>query len=260
MAIRKKIEAPTAMELGKGNAISKVCAVLSTLSERSPLRLSEIADATGLNRVTALRILEELTATGFIQRMENPPRYDFGPEVVAIAAAASRSLNIRDIVRPSLLRLADLSGDTVLFSVRSNSEAICVDRVTGDYPIRANFLHIGSRRPLGVGGGSMALLAALPAGERAAVLEITCNHLAAHPRLNRAVLEDHIRAYETQGYVTMYDLVVEKMGAIGYPILDGYGNVLGSISLVALSDRVREREPALVEAMAQEVRQIVRQL
>lgn len=256
----RKMEEPTVKELGKGNAISKVCAVLSALTAQSPLRLNEISEATGLNRVTALRILEELTEAGFIVRGGNPPRYDFGPEVVAMAAAASRSFNIRDAVRPSLLRLADQSGDTVLLSVRTGAESVVVDRVVGDYPIRANFLDIGSRRPLGIGGGSMALLAWLPPAERDAVLDITCSRIAAYPRIDRAILQDHIAQAQARDYVAMFDIVVEKMGAIGLPLRDAQGRVVAAISITALSERIAEREAALVEMLSQESRAIARQL
>ena len=44
----------------KFNAIQKVCAILRVLAQRSPLRLTEIADATSLNKATALRILATL--------------------------------------------------------------------------------------------------------------------------------------------------------------------------------------------------------
>lgn len=256
----KRIMATSIKDLGKGNAIAKVCAVLSTLTAKSPLRLNEISDATGLNRVTALRILEELTEIGYINRAGNPPRYDFGPEVVAMAAAASRSFNIRDAVRPSLLRLADLTGDTILLSVRSGAESIVVDRVVGDYPIRANFLDIGARRILGIGGGSMALLAWLPLAEREAILDITASRLDAYPQISRATLQEHIDAATSRGYVTMYDVVVQKMGAIGYPLRDAHGQVVAAISVVALSERIAEREQMIAEALGQEAKSILRQL
>ena len=41
----------------KFNAIQKVCAILRVLAQSSPLRLTEIADATSLNKATTLRIL-----------------------------------------------------------------------------------------------------------------------------------------------------------------------------------------------------------
>lgn len=256
----RRSEAPGLRDLAKGNAIAKVCAVLRALGERSPMRLSEIAEATGLNRVTALRILEDLGAAGFVSRSGTPPRYDFGPEVVALSAAASRALDIRAAVRPSLVRLADLSGDTVLLSVRANAEAIVVDRVVGDYPIRANFLDIGSRRPLGVGGGSMALLAWLPDPERDAILDITAQRLAAYPQITPEVLRSHIEAAHRDGFVTMCDIVIEKIGAIGFPLRDAQGQVRAAISIVALSERILERRARLVEALHEEARGIARLL
>lgn len=256
--MRRKIDSPTALRLAKGNAISKACAVLSTLSTAAPLRLNEIAEATGLNRVTALRILEDLTEAGFLIRSGSPPRYDFGNEVHAIAAAAARSQNPRDLLRPALLRLAAFCGDTVLLSIRSGAEAICVDRATGDFPIRANYLHIGSRRPLGVGAGSMALLAALPPAEREVILDITCQNLTGYPRLSRDRLQAHFQHFDAQGHVAMYDQIVDMMGAIGVPVIAAHGQLLGSISIVGLTDRIRGREAQLVAAIRQELRQALR--
>lgn len=253
--MRKTISSPTAMRLAKGNAISKACAVLSTLSTAAPLRLNEIADATGLNRVTALRILDDLTEAGFLIRSGSPPRYDFGTEVHALAAAAARSQNPRDMLRPALLRLAAFCGDTVLLSVRSGAESVCIERATGDFPIRANYLHVGSRRPLGVGAGSMTLLAALPPAEREVFLDMTCQHLAAYPRLSRDRLKAHFQHYDAHGFVGMYDQIVDMMGAIGIPVIAPHGQLLGAISIVGLTDRIRGREAALIAAVKAEIRQ-----
>lgn len=258
--MKKKVEVATLKEMAKGNAIAKVCSVLRSMSVNSPLRLSEVSDYTGLNRVTALRILDDLAEAGFVEKKGSPPRYDFGPEVIAMSAAGSRSLNIRDLVRPCLLRLAEMTGDTLLMSVRSHAEAICVERVTGNYPIRANFLDIGSRRPLGVGGGSMALLAWLPEAEREAILEITNARLEAYPNLSIDMLRDHISAANEKGYVAMYDIVIEKMGAIGYPVRDLHGTVVASISVVALSERIAAREQEIVDALSREAKLITRKM
>lgn len=169
-------------------------------------------------------------------------------------------MNIVSQVRPSLLRLADMSEDTVLFSVRSNCEAICVDRATGGFPIRANFLRVGSRRPLGIGGGSMALLAALPSSERDAVLAITLGRISEYPSVTAEALTQHIEHYDKHGYVAMYDLIVDKMAAVGLPVIDNNGHLRGSISIVALSERIRSRETELIDSMRTEVDQIVKTL
>ncbi len=243
---------------GQVNAIGKVCAIFKVLSARAPLRLSEVVEATGFNRVTALRILGELVGQRFVTREGNPPRYSLGPEAVAMGSASSLTQDVRSAARPSLLRLADLSEDTVLLSVRSGAESICIDRSVGSFPIQANFLHVGSRRPLGVGAGSMALLAWLPEGERESILDVTERHLGAYPRLGRAVLAGHIRAAQARGYVLMLDIVIDRIGAIGVPIRNREGEVIAAISITALTERIVSREQELAGAIQREVAGIER--
>jgi DNA-binding IclR family transcriptional regulator len=177
-----------------------------------------------------------------------------------MAAASSRSLNIRTAARPSLLKLAHLSGDTALLTVRSGSEAVCIDRVIGEYPIRANRLNVGSRVPLGISAGSMALLAFLPDAERAAVLEITCSRLGAFPRFNREKLQEYIEDACDRGIVTMYDIIVDNLGAIAMPLRDQSGNVFAALSIASLSTRIWEREAELVSMMTTEAKAIAKAL
>ncbi len=47
---------------------------------------------------------------------------------------------------------------------------MCIDRVEGKFPIRTILVDVGTRRPLGIGVGSMALIAFLPEEELNAML------------------------------------------------------------------------------------------
>lgn len=244
----------------KPTAIAKVCAVLKALVEQSPQRLNELVVATGLNRVTAFRILEELVAEGMITKGGSPPRYDFGPEAVAMAGASARSLRFADASRPSLLRLAALTGDTVILHLRSDADSLCVEKVVGDFPIRANLLNIGARRPLGVGAGAMALLAWLPPVEQATILEISCRRLANFPNFNRGKFEQYVAQAQRAGHVTMCDIIIDRMGAIAAPIRSADGAVRASISIAALSERIHERERVIADALKHECKAIAEEL
>ena len=247
-------------ETGSVSAIAKVCAVFRGLTSSAPLRLSEMADAAGLNCVTTLRILDALIAEGFVVRHGSPPRYLLGPEIAAMVGASSRSIDLVGIVRPGLVRLAAETEDTALLSVRVNNELVCLDKQVGTYPIRANFLDVGSRRPLGVGGGSMSLLAWLPDPEIDAILQAVSPRLAAYPRLTVDVLRTHILEARAAGYVLMVDVVVEKMGAVDVPIFDGAGKVVTALSVPALKERIIDREKEMAAAMLREAARITRLL
>jgi DNA-binding IclR family transcriptional regulator len=240
------------------NSVQKVCAILRVLSADAPMRLTAIASAAALNKVTTFRILDTLCQEGFVCRASDGKRYELGPEAFAMAGAMRQSANIVQLVRPSLITLAAESGDTVLFGMRSGVEVVYLDREVGDFPIQANYLRVGSRRPLGVGAGGLALLAWLPEREREAVIPAIAPRLQRYPRVTSAYIRSEIVAARARGAVVMLDLIVDRMGGIAVPVRTEEGDVLGVLSLVGLSDRLREREAMLIAALRREAEIVVR--
>ncbi|GAC1595357.1 MAG: IclR family transcriptional regulator [Candidatus Velthaea sp.] len=242
------------------NAIQKGCAVLRVLSVRTPLRLTDVARQAALNKVTALRVLDVLVEEGFVTRTDDGRGYALGRESLAMAAAARSLKNLQDVARPSLTRLAEFSQDTALLSVRSGNEAVCLDRRVGTYPIQANYLDVGSRRPLGVGAGSMVLLAWLGETEAAAALEATAARLETYPRLSVVALREQAALTRRRGFALLLDVVVERMGGVAVPILARDGTALGALSLAALSERIAARTDVLVPALQREAARIAAEL
>ena len=232
------------------NSAQKVCRILRVLSTPQPLRLVDISAASDLNRATTLRLLETLMAEGFVQRDVASKRYALGDEALILGIAMQGRDHIRDRARPSLIALAALSGDTLLLSTRHGLESVCVDREFGNFPIRANYLDLGSRRPLGAGAGSLALLAWLPDDEIETVLGLIDPVLKKnYPRITCALLQTEIALARQRGYAMLLDLVVDQMGGIAVPIFGGDGKPIGAISLAALSQRISTRLPLLVPAL-----------
>lgn len=232
------------------SAIQKVCRILRALAEPEPMRLADVAAATDLNKATVLRLLDALGGEGFVERDEATKRYRLGEAAMMIGLAAQGRDHLRDRARPWLLRLAGLCGDTVLLSVRSGAQALCIDRESGSYPIRANYLDVGSRRPLGVGAGSLALLAWLPDAEVDSLLAESMPAVAARaPRIDEAMLRAQVAAARRQGYTLLLDVVVERMGGLGMPILGTDGRPVGALSIAALTERLTDRLDVLVAAL-----------
>jgi DNA-binding IclR family transcriptional regulator len=61
------------------NSVQKVCGILRVLGAGAPARLTDIAEAASMNKVTALRILETLIAEGFVQRSRRTRRIVSAP-------------------------------------------------------------------------------------------------------------------------------------------------------------------------------------
>ena len=135
-----------------------------------------------------------------------------------------------------------MSEDSVLLLVRSGgTESVCVDREVGPFPIRANYLDIGSRRPLGIGAGAMALLAWQSEAEIEAILPLVEQRLPQFPKVSMTWLKNEIERSRERGYAVFLNMLVDRMGAIGVPIFGADGRPVAAISIAALSDRLSSR-------------------
>jgi DNA-binding IclR family transcriptional regulator len=235
------------------NSVQKSCRILRSLTEPRVNRLSEIAAQAGLNKVTTLRILEVLTREGFVRRDDKTKTYSLGSEVFILAAALRDRDGLRERARPSLVRLAAMSEDSVLLSVRSGgTESVCVDREIGSFPIRANYLDIGSRRPLGIGAGAMALLAWQSQAEIDAILPLVEQRMAQYPKVSMNWLKNEIERSRERGYAVFLNMLVDRMGAIGVPVFGADGRPVAALSIAALSDRLSARMDQLVDMLKRE--------
>jgi DNA-binding IclR family transcriptional regulator len=231
------------------------------LAQRSPLRLTEIADAAMLNKATTLRILGSLIDEGFVSRVAGEKSYELGQEARVMAISARRAIDIGELAQASLLRLSEKSADTALLSVRSGVEALYLARAVGSHPLQPNYLQIGSRRPLGVGAGSLALLAWLPDAEIDAILEIAVPRLVkSSPRITAKFLHERMSLAHRHGHTVLIDAAYAGMGGVGVPVRDDTGSVVAALSIGASSDRIRRRETELAEMLKKEALVLSRML
>jgi len=234
------------------SSVSKACRILRALTDHKTARLTDIAQHSGLDKATVLRLLDALAREGYVVRDDQTKLYAPGPELALAGAAALARFDPRALVRPSLLRLAGAFEDTAILSIPSGFESLCLDLELGRFPIRANYLEVGNRRLLGVGAGSLALLAWMPQAERDAVLPLVTARLERYPRIDRALLQESVADARAKGYAVLLDVVVDRMGGISVPILGADGRPVAAISIAALTDRITSREHELAEGLLRE--------
>ena len=175
-----------------------------------------------------------------------------------MAISARRTVDIAELAQPSLLRLSERSADTALLSVRSGVEALYLARSVGSHPLQPNYLQIGSRRPLGVGAGSLALMVWLPDAEIEAIIEVLIPRLAKSPRITPKYLRERSTAARKHGHTMLLDAAYPGMGGVGVPVRDDIGQVVAALSIGASSDRIRRRETELAEMLKKEVQILTR--
>ncbi len=240
-----------------GQGIRRINAVLQALGRgpRSGLRLTDVALQTKLNKATAHRLLSGLCEVGLVEQDETSGQFHLSFEMFILGSSAVNRYGLSEIARTHLLRLEGKSNDTTYLSVRSGLDAVCIDRHEGSYPVKVLTLNVGDRRPLGIGGAGLALLAFMPDGEIDRTLEANRERLAAYPGITISKLYSLIETTRRQGYSFFDGLVVPEMAGMGVPIIGQGGRVIAAMGVAAIRDRMQgERRANLLEWMQAEAK------
>lgn len=234
-------------------AIERAVQVLEAIGNASTsgLRLSDVMSVTGLGRATSHRFLKALLDQELVEADPDSGRYFLGMKLLVLSGAASNRFGLARRAAPVLRRLAERTGDTVYLSLRIGDEAICLDRLEGAFPIRTLTLKIGDRRPLGVGAGSMALLAFLPAAE---IERIVSQHAATATAFgfDQATLLSQAEATRKQGFAFNDQQIIPGMSAVGAPINGRSGAPVAALSVAAISSRMEPQRRANIVAWLRE--------
>lgn len=219
-------------------------------------RLPELSQKVGLHVATARRMLKTLVSEGMLTYDPVTKLYHLGIELYYFGAAAHQ-FKIRDRCRTTLERVAQLTEDTAYLVIRSGNDVLCIDRVEGSFPIRALTHDIGSRVPLGIGAGSLTLLAFSPADQIEWI--INANKLR-YPEYNNRTADDVLAMVaETQvlGYGISAGNVMPGAVGIGLPIQNDRGVALAALSVTAVEWRmIPERRKKIARLLKSEVKSI----
>jgi DNA-binding IclR family transcriptional regulator len=218
-------------------------------------RLIDLQHSTGLTKPTAHRIAQALVRHDFATYDRKSRRYFLGAEISILSVSAPTDLpNLRELARDDMKMLAETTGDTAYLMVRSGNDVVCVAREIGPYPITALTGEIGTRRPLGVGAGGVALLAALPPDEMEAVLRANRNRLRSFPNASIRSIRNAIEDMRTKSYGFSNGLVVRDVCGIGVAIRDHRGHPVAGLSVAAVRARMTPSHTALVVQALQRAR------
>jgi DNA-binding IclR family transcriptional regulator len=209
------------------------------------LRLLDVARGMGIERPTAHRLLQTLAAEGMLAR-DASRRYRIGALVFELGMLSGSYSNLAETCAPVLADLADKTGDTAFLFVRYGDDAICLARKQGWYHIQTPVVAVGSRHPLGVSAGGLAILADIPEREAAAILRGLAPRL---PMYNGLTEEEVWRLYrdaQARGCAVIGDYVAPGVKGVGMPIRGESGDPVAGVTLATTISRMPDARVAEV--------------
>ena len=227
---------------------------------RGGSRLLDLATRTGLQRPTVHRMLKCLAAENMVQQDPDSHRYFLGSMVFELGLTAAPRYNLKEICHPALTRIAEATGDTAFLTQRSGLDSVCIDRREGTFPIKTFTLEIGMRRPLGVGTGSLAILAALSEEEIRHTIEANAARLPEHG-LTASSLTAQVRRAQKLGYAVREAPSLAGVRSIGMALRNQSGVAFASLSVSTISSRMNDKRVIeLATMLKNEIRLIEKQL
>ncbi|MFA6968926.1 IclR family transcriptional regulator [Bosea sp. (in: a-proteobacteria)] len=226
------------------------------------LPLAEIVAGSGLNKPTARRLLLALMRAGLVEQEAQTRHYCLGEEAFVLGVLAARRHGLLDLAMESLRRLAAVTMDTSFLSVRRDNYCVCLHREEGTYPVRTHALQTGDQHPLGVGAGSLALLAAMPDDDVDRLMAANGSVLTTrYPGFAPDVIRADLAAARQRGFALNPGRLVASSWGLGMAFRYPDGRVAGALSLAAIDSRMQPaRQDELAGHLAQEVARMERKL
>lgn len=222
------------------------------------MRLVDLERSVKLTKPTTHRLLSALLAHGLVARDQGSRRYRLGTELAILGwSVAHRRQDLRSLAQQSASLLAEESGDTVFVVVRSGLDTVCIERRSGAYPIQALTVDVGTRRPLGVGAGGLAILACLSPEQCDSVLRTVAPRLSGQSLATPSQIQAAIREARKAGFALSNGYVTAGVRGIAVAIRDFRGEPIAAAGIAAISTRIAgARVARLAQMLKRETRRL----
>jgi DNA-binding IclR family transcriptional regulator len=221
--------------------VARVAAVMEAVSAESDrgIRTIDVAAAAGLSRPTAHRLLNSLQRVGYIDRDESLGLWTLGPEVYVLGMIAARRYEVTTRARRSVIELAKATGESAFFSIRRAEEVVCLLREEGSFPLRSFVLSEGSRFPLGVSSGGIAILAYRTEDEVQEYLERVDLAQRWGPQHSTQRVLERVERTRELGYSLNPGLIVEGSFGMAAAIFSRSGTPEWALSITGVESRFK---------------------
>ena len=217
-------------------SVQRAIDVLDVLAEAgAELGTNEIARRTGVNVSSISRLLSTLATSGLVQYVPSTGRYRLGIRIMQLANAARDSLDVRQLARPFLEELVEITGETSTLSLPAVHDLVTIDFVPSSRSVRS-VAQIGRNSVAHATAAGKVLLAwggRLPDGELTAYTERTIT--------DRDALAVEIERVRERGWAQAVGEREEELNAVAVPVLDSAGALVAVLGVQGPSGRFTPR-------------------
>lgn len=215
-----------------GKSVIRAIQLLGCFSEQNPvLTLNELANRTGLNEATILRLMAALEETGCVHKASDASVYTLGLKLLELGKVVINTISLRRVALPIMEELSHKTAFNTNLGIFDNDTVLYLARHAGAN-IPDVYFHPGKRLPLYTTGIGKVLLAFMPEPDRKEVIErINLLRLTPHTIVDKQILLEEIEQVLIQGYALEKEEGTLGTWCIAVPIRDMSNRVIAGLSL-----------------------------
>ncbi|MCK2220935.1 IclR family transcriptional regulator [Actinomadura sp. ATCC 31491] len=236
--------------------VDRVLTVLEAFVGQAEWRVSDLAKHLGIHKAVTHRIVRSLEARHYLEQAEARGSYSLGPAAVALGRAAGRRAP-RTTARRHLIRLAEQTGEVVLFYTLRGHRYVCVERLDINAETAVT-VEIGDTIGLNAGAGK-TLLAYQDERFLQEVLGAPLPRYTDRTPTDPGAIRDMLGRIRAQGYWVSDGEITPGTVGVSAPVRDADGGVRHCVCVTMLDRRVDERRLAGVSAAVRDTATAVSQ-
>lgn len=231
-------------------SLDRAIEILRVVSEagRTGIGAKDVGAATGLSPATVYRNLQALQRHGLVTVAAR--LYRIGRGALFLAAAAFEADPLHELAKRQLRQLAQATGCSVVFLVSHGTRAMCAARAEGAITLRHLFENVGSLVTLGIGPGTLCLMAGLSGDQLEAAIAANRTTLIGKYYPDELSLREALSEVQACGYARDPGEIFPDVFGLGVQVLDDSGHVLGAIGISLVRERIdAAREAKIISLM-----------
>ncbi len=207
------------------------------------LSLSEISKKLDLNISTVYGIMNTLCTYSYIDKNPNNGKYKLGLEFLLKANLVSDSLDLKEIGYPYLTELTKKYHETSHLYVYQNHQIFCVGKIESPSNYSIISSRAGSKLPMHASASGKIFLANLADSELEQFLKrYKFTKLTDKTIMNKKQLIKNLQEIRMQGFSIENEEIEQGAYSIAAPVKDVTNQVVGTISIVGSTTRIKQRE------------------
>lgn len=209
--------------------------------------LARIAQHTGLNKTTALRLASNLVNRGYL-KFDPAGTYSLGTKVFELGSIVFSSFSLRKAAATHMTELQQKTSGTVLLGAHMDDQLTYLDKREGDSAVRIAS-EIGWRRAPHHGMLGMVLMAGLPEDRQSELLDkYPLRPITSRTITDLKTFRLRLSEIERAGYMVEHGEAVEGTTGVAAPIRDYSHLVIGAIGVALVDAQYDEASMARVTA------------